>query len=446
MGDLVTDDALQLLADFRSNVPLPTEAVAEAVYQRAVQGQPRQPRRRFAGRRRLVPVGVVALLAFAAAAFAAVREAPWWQGGSAPVDPQAVVSVARDNMPADVRVADARTVATDGDSALVAVPLDETGYCLIPALDGHASLGASCVYSVTHAERGDSDSSETAVRARSGDTPARWLAFGRITDPRASKLDLGAFTVDLAPGGFFLVEIPDAQWASLGGTANRGAILDGSGQVLRRGCVNWGASPNGASSRFASTLWVDQPSGECTPQTLPPVPTIDLSQATKLFDVTLTQPFSIWRTGQSITFEKAPASDGRTCVVVLGPGLPVNGFGNGCGFRLDLPRSGDPPINPAMGTDLHHANGNAFYAWQITGSTDPSAGITKLTLTSGSASATVDYRDNFFFAQLPATTPGPRVGDVPLPDGPWVLTGYDAAGRQVYRVDLNALQKRNEPH
>jgi len=27
-----------------------------------------------------------------------------------------------------------------------------------------------------------------------------------------------------------------------------------------------------------------------------------------------------------------------------------------------------------------------------------------------------------------------------------VLTGYDAAGGQVYRVDLNALQKRNEPH
>ncbi|HEY1513932.1 MAG TPA: hypothetical protein VGF66_09280 [Gaiellaceae bacterium] len=54
---------------------------------------------------------------------------------------------------------------------------------------------------------------------------------------------------------------------------------------------------------------------------------------------------------------------------------------------------------------------------QITGSTDPSAGIAKLTLTWGSASATVDYRDNFFFAQLPATTPGPRVGAVPLPDG-----------------------------
>ncbi|MGN6798656.1 MAG: hypothetical protein ACTHKS_10935 [Gaiellaceae bacterium] len=51
-----------------------------------------------------------------------------------------------------------------------------------------------------------------------------------------------------------------------------------------------------------------------------------------------------------------------------------------------------------------------------------------------------------FFAQLPATTPGPRVGNVPFPAGPWTLTGYDANGREVQHVDLNALYTRLSPH
>jgi hypothetical protein len=347
-------------------------------------------------------------------------------------------------MPANVRADEARTVVTDGDAALVAVPLDETGYCLIPTLDRRAALDAPCVYQVMHPETGDADITETGVRVQGKDRPARWLAYGRITDPRAVKLDLGALTVSLSTGGFFLTEIPEAQWAMLSGTANRGAILDRSGNVLRRGCVNWGSSPGGGSARYSTVLWLDQPSGDCKPQTLPPIPTIDLSRATKLFDVTLTMPFSIWKPGQQITFEKAPASDGTTCVVLVGPGLPTTD--HGCSLRIDPPQPGASPIDVGFGTQLAHDHGRPFYAWQITGSTDPSAGIAKLTLSSPTSSTPVRYDDDFFFAQLPTTTPGPRIGNVPFPDEPWVLTGYDAGGHAVAHIDLNELYTRSSPH
>jgi hypothetical protein len=401
-------------------------------------------------RLRLVAVVAVAVLAFAAVAIAAVREAPWWKSGAPPVDPQAVASVARDNMPASVRVADARTVATDGDAVLVAAPLNQSGYCLIPALDGRATFGASCIYQVTHPEQGDSDSTQTARRAKGSKAQARWIAYGRITDPRASKIDLGAFTVGLAPGGFFVTEIPEAKWSELNGSANRGAILDSSGHVLRSGCVNWGASPDGSRStgpsRSGAALWLDQPRGECRPQTLPPIPTVDLKQAKKLFEVTLTQPFSIWKAGEHIAFEEAPASDGTTCVNPVGPRLPTELLSHGCGTRIPPAGQSVPPIDAGIGAGLAHNGSKAFYSFDITGSTDRAAQIAKLTLASPSASAEVTYSNNFFFAQLPATTPGPRVGTVPFPDGPWILTGYDAAGREVARVNLNDQYRRATPH
>jgi hypothetical protein len=319
----------------------------------------------------------------------------------------------------------------------VAVPLDETGYCLIPALDGRAAFDAPCVYRVTNPQRGDSDTAETAYHDGS------WIAFGRITDPRAAKLDLGAFDVSLAAGGFFLATIPTSEWSRLTGTANRGRILDGSGHVLRSGCVNWGAPSDASSARYSTTLWLDQPTGACKPQLRPAIPTVDMSQATPLFDVTLTQPYSMWPAGQRIMFEAAPASDGTTCVFPNGPGLP-DLTRHGCGGPPL--HSGRDPIDPELGASLAHVNGNAFYAWDISGSTLPSANIAKLTLTSPTASADITYGGGFFFAQLPVTTPGPRVGTVPFPDGPWVITGYDASGHKVAQVDLNELYRRATPH
>lgn len=444
---------LQLLKEFRSEVPAVDAVTVESALARIVprDGSRKTLRRGAFQRNRRVAVGVVfAAFLLAAAAVAAVKEGPWWETGQPPVDPQAVAAVARDNMPANVRVADARTVATDDDAALVAVPLDQTGYCLIPTLEARASFGASCVFQVRNPQSGDADSAEILVRAKTDNAPGRWIAEGRITDPRAATLDLGAFKVALARGGFFLAQVPENQWSSLDGTANRGSILDSSGHLLRSGCVNWGSSPSAKQSdpsRPATILWVDQPSGACKPQTIPSPPMIDISQARKLFDVTLTEPYGIWKIGQRLSFEEAPASDGTTCAYANGPGLPPENFSHGCpGSTIGRPRPDRRPIDVGIGAGLAHADGEAFYAWEIMGSTDPTANIARLTLTSPSASAEVSYRDSFFFAQLPVTTPGPRVGSLPLPAGPWVLTGYDSSGNQVARIDLNERHRQSTPH
>ncbi|MEJ7655213.1 MAG: hypothetical protein WKH64_18715 [Chloroflexia bacterium] len=62
-------------------------------------------------------------------------------------------------------------------------------------------------------------------------------------DAQARELDLGAFTVPLRPGGFFLANVPEDRWKHLANTAGEGRIVDASGAAIRTGCVNWGPSP-----------------------------------------------------------------------------------------------------------------------------------------------------------------------------------------------------------
>jgi len=444
----LSDHELQL-QEYRAEVPLAGDDEVERALRRTLAGgRLEAPSPRWSFRRPRVAIAIsAAALVLGTGAIAAVAEGPWWQSGAPPVDPQAVVSVARDNMPASVRVADARTVATDGDAALVAVPLDTSGYCLIPALDGRAVFGSSCIYEVRDPASGDADTMETASRPAVDGDAARWIAYGRITDPRAASIDLGAYTVHLVTGGFFLTEIPSDLAQKLGGTANRGSILDSSGHVLRSGCVNWGDPPGtpAGSAHADTTLWIDQPAGACKPQLLPPEPTLELSQAKQLFDVTLTQPYSIWQPGQQIAFEQVPASDGRTCVIATGPGLTPSGE-NHCGVQAGGPWPSGLPINTETGTQLAHLDGKPVYVFDVSGTVDPRANIARLTLTAGSATAQVSYADGFFFAQLPATTPGPLSGAIPLPAGPWILTGYDSADHEVTHIDLNAQQQAREPH
>jgi hypothetical protein len=389
-----------------------------------------------------------AALLLAAASVAAVTKGPWWQSGQPPVDPQAVASVARDNMPASVKVADARTVVTSGAAALVAVPLNATGYCLIPALDGHATLGAQCEYQVRDPERGDDDWTSSVTRRASGTDPAAWIVYGRITDSRATRVDLGPFALDLAAGGFFLGEVPETEWSRLSGSVSRGTIVDRSGAVLRRGCVNWAVAPSGsaADGEYPVPLWTESKGGNCEVQRPPVLPTVELGTAKKLFDVTLTQDYGIWKTGQTVTFETARRSDGTSCLVATGP-QPSGGvdFSNGCGAD-NASTSPRRPINVGIGAGLTHVGGKAAYAWDISGAVDPSSKIVKLELHSDGGTTPVSFAGGFFFAQFPVTTPGPRQGAVPMPPGEWDLVGLDAAGNQVAHVDLVALHRQATPH
>ena len=440
----MTDSTFHLLTQFRDDVPLPTDELSQRTYERVVRQSPTRRRLRVT-----LAVAFGALL-LAAASIAAVKEVPWWQDGAPAVDPQAVASVARDNMPANVEVDRARTVASTGDAALIAVPLGTSGYCLIPALERRASLGAQCDYQVADVEHGRDDRTVSATRPASASAPARWIVYGRITDPRAERLDLGALTIDLTPGGFFLAEVPEAKWQTLSGSANRGAIIGSAGSVLRHGCVSWGASPSasaGAEGSSHGNLWSESSGGACRPEQIPQAATIDLAHARKLFDVTLTQNYSIWKAGQTVSFAAAPASDGTTCVVVVFPQPPFTPA-QGChGTTVRAVGSARRAIDVGLGAQLaHESDGTPYYAWEISGSTDPAKRITKLELRSSTGTTAVALGDGFFFAQLPETTTGPRVGTVPLPPGPWLLVGYDAAGNEVARADLVELHRNASPH
>jgi hypothetical protein len=445
----LTDATFHLLTQFRDDVPLPTDAVTQRIYEQ-VAGKRSRPRGLMRRRRATLVVAVAALL-LAAASLAAVKEVPWWQDGVPPVDPAAVASVARDNMPANVDVSRARTVATAGDAALIAVPLGTSGYCLIPALDRRATLGAQCDFQVADVEHGRDDRIVSAIRLASTSAPARWIVYGRVTDPRAAKLDLGAMSVDLASGGFFLTQVPNEKWQALSGSANHGAILNSAGDVLRRGCVSWGPSPlapdSGAGGRLHGNLWSEASGRECRPEQIPEPPTIDLAHTRELFDVTLTQNYSVWKAGQRVSFAAAPASDGTTCVVVVAPPPPFSPA-HGCnGTTIHAAGNSRGAIEVGTGAQLAHAaDGTPYYAWNINGSTDPARHIAKLELRSSKGTTAVALGSGFFFAQLPETTPGPRVGTVPLPPGPWLLVGYDAAGNEVARVDLVELHRQASPH
>src|SRR5687768_6050311 len=99
----MTDHDVQLLVDFRSEVPLADAETTNRIRRRALTPQTRAPRRLIAFFRRPRPIIVLAAaLVIVGGAVAAVSELPWWQNGAPPIDPQSVASIARDNLPAHV--------------------------------------------------------------------------------------------------------------------------------------------------------------------------------------------------------------------------------------------------------------------------------------------------------------------------------------------------------
>ncbi|HZQ81688.1 MAG TPA: hypothetical protein VFB25_06910 [Gaiellaceae bacterium] len=432
----MSDDIFDLLTSFRADAPYPDDETWERV--RRHQG----PTPRVRGRRRAAIAIALCALVLTGGSIAAYKETPWWQSGAPPVDPQSVASVARDNMPANVDVADARTVAQDGDAALVAVPLDTTGYCLIPSLGGTASLGASCDYQVTNVEQGTDDETASVSRPQSSSDPADWIVYGRITDPRAAKVDLGAFTVTLTNGGFFLAHVPEQSWTALNDTANRGRILDSSGAVLRTGCVNWGLDPAKTDpQREGVELWLDT-KGPCTPQLPPPIPTLDMAHATKLFDVTLTQQFSLWKAGTTVSFVSAPASDGSTCVTVTGPTEhPLPNVGGDC-LEPNAGWNGTTPVEVGFSAQRVETAAGAVYDWVLEGRTNPAAQVAKIVLESPSGATTATIGGDYYFLQFPQTSPSAD----DLPAGPYTLKAYDAAGNLIQSTDLSALHAQEVPH
>lgn len=441
----MTDIDALITEELERLVPVVARPDWETIARRAGLGR----RRHVMRSRRQLSLVALAALVLAGASVAAIKEAPWWQSGAPPVDPQAAAAVARDNMPANVQVDRARTVATSGDAALVAVPLNATGYCLIPALDGRARFGAQCVYAVRHPSSGDEDSIHSVASQGSGSDAGAWIVYGRITDPRATSVEFGSLSVTLSDGGFFVANIPREEWDALSGHADRGRVLDSSGTTIRSGCISWGSSPSAhgpAREMGSDVVWSGSKTGACRPVAPVAVPTIDYGRAKPILDVTLAQSYSIWKKGQTISFYEAPSSDGNTCVVATGPGMTIRDIeARHVGGCETIPNaSGSELINAQLSAQLAHDNGSPSYLWSVSGYFDPQKVATvKLRTSSGEIAAATGGR--FFFLQLPEVTPGPSPTPA-LPSGQHLLIGYDSSGAEVAREDLNALYRASTPH
>lgn len=434
----MTRDDLVALREFRADVPAASVTDIQRI-RRLVDARADERPTRI--RPRVAIALAVAALAVATGAIAAIKDAPWWDSGAPPVDPQAVASVARDNLPAKTDLSRARTVAHDAAAALVAVPIQASGYCLIPTLDGRGGIGAQCEYQVRNPERGDDDRLVSLPYVpRSGD--ASWIVYGRVTDPRADSVDLGALTVTLQPGGFFIARVPKKDWSKLSGTANVGAIADRSGSKIRSGCVNWGLAPDARPAdtireQGAVTLWTDG-DGPCKP--LPSFLTLrkalTYSDAQVLFTVTLTRPYSIWKSGDTIRFDRASNAAGEECVVAVADGFYPR-YGGDC----RKPNTTDgPALSPQISAQLVSDGTDRSYVWSVQGRT--ASNVAKLVLRSPSGDVPVTVGGGYFFAQLaPATS---SASD--FPTGPYELIVYDASGTPVASTDLNRQFAQARPH
>ncbi len=428
----MTDHDVQVLADFRSEVPLPGVETAERIRRHAMRPPARAPRRLvpFHLRGRRLGSVVAAALVVVGGSVAAVSELPWWQNGAPPVDPQSVASIARDNLPANVDISRARTVAQVGDAALVAVPLNKTGYCLIPSLGGRANLGGGCEYQL---------SDRTVSLARPA--PAAWIVYGRITDPRAANLDLGAFSVPLKSGGFFLAHVPEDQWTTLNGRANPGRILDTNGATLETGCVNWGPSPtNDEAGSRRVPLW-RRSTGPCRPQPTFGPPRVDLDSARKLVELTLAAEFSIWKDGTVVALWQAPADHGLVCTYVGAASPAPSGTANDlpsgpgwCGRTAD--ESAPSAVRPFGGVSFSVGGGGL-----VTGSIGARSGVVKVELESAAGTIELPLGGGWFMGQLPG---GGEAGQLP-PGGPFTLIAYNADGKEIGRRSLEQIRKAATP-
>lgn len=437
------------------DVPDASSPAAEALYARLsarANGGSGQQRRR---RRLLVAAFAAGLLLATGAAVAAVTVAPWWQDADPPVNPEVVdrqlTAPKEESFPPTADRSRARTVAKANGAALVAAPVGETGYCLIPSLPGSPDLGFSCVYQVKDPEKGTSDDLRSYARPAAAGTP-RWIIYGRVTDPRAAALDLTPaagfpFTVALQPGGFFLADIPESRWAALANKAGPGKIVDASGNTLRRGCVNWAPSPTDpAAGRSRFGFWHDG-SGPCRPLPPPVFQTPDVGRAEKLVELTLEEKFSIWDKGTKVAVWRAPTDQGGECVYLAEASPPVaDGSprdartmpgGGGCSAG---PRPA-PEFSGTFATSFswtHHDDG---YGVLVQGQVDPGTPIVKVALRSATAEIAIPFDNGFYLAQLPSSSAS---GELP-PGGPYTLVGYDASGREVASQDLAALLKKLRP-
>lgn len=183
----------------------------------------------------------------------------WWTEADPPVRPGEVAAVIdRANASTytgsiDVSGENARTVARAPGAALVAAPASEDTICLVRVPDRSEARLTDCF-------AGDSPGfSFGSWIQRDGEQA--WYLYGRAPQEGAARLELfeqithpldesgperlpdGPLAVDLGPGGFFLVRVPEALWASLDLAYGQVSVLDETDAVIERKCRYLGGSP-----------------------------------------------------------------------------------------------------------------------------------------------------------------------------------------------------------
>jgi hypothetical protein len=427
-----------LLAALPAPNARPHENWADVLERARVQAGTRSPWRRP---RVLVAVAACALLLATGAGVAAIHGVPWWEDAAPPVNPKVVdwqLAPPADggHFPPTADRSRARTVAKADGAALVAAPVGDEGYCVIPSLPGSPNLGFSCVYQLD-------DEFRSYARPPSDGTP-RWIVYGRITDPDAAAIDLSEasgvpFKVTLQRGGFFLGNVPRSRWNEISGQAGKGKIVDASGETLRTGCVSWGPSPDQPGAGLSRYPFWNEGSGPCRPRPVPFRPRIDLDRAKNLVALTLSSDFSIWKKGTTVALWRAPTLDGRECVYVAPTSPRPSGVSNRMpgGGICGEPSAQRPPSRSAFGPYQVSVDSGGL----ISGEVEPASGIVRVELRSGSSSTKLPFSNGYFLGQLPE---GGSPGKLP-PGGPYAVAGYNADDKEIGRIDLQQFLSRAGP-
>jgi hypothetical protein len=333
----------------------------------------------------------------------------WWTDNAPAVQPGQLQEVAGENDSAGIQLdlTKKATVARTNDAALDAVATNGgKGYCL-SLFVGAKHMGSSCT-----------TESDSEYMTRADDS--HWVGYGRILDPDAAAVDMSGAGlpahVPLERGGFFLFDIPRAQWSALAGRSGDISILDARGKTVREACVYVGF-PVGHDITGGGALG-DQP-GTCA-ALKPIVSNPELDKAKRLVTLTLAHDQGSYKAGDAIALWTAPNRGGGTCWWLGTPATSKPLGGASCASATV------PTSSPSLGSGLvgdHYAN-------LVQGFADPALGATKAELVGASTTLPVAFANDAYLAELP-DSPRAGKGPGPVPGGPWRLVLYDASGNEV---------------
>jgi hypothetical protein len=164
----------------------------------------------------------------------------------------------------------------------------------------------------------------------------------------------------------------------------------------------------------------------------PPTLGIDPSQARHVLSSTTS-----W--GAHARLWVAPAADGRRCLVLQldEPSAIQRGFSASGGGVCGASR---PPRHDPISVRLSWIPVNDGFAIVVTGSV--AAGITQVGIRSSAGEAALPLSGGHYFGELPRTA---KSGSLPAGSNSYVLIGYDGAGNEVVRLDLDQVVERSRP-